>query len=144
MSGKYQDYRKNISGVSAQGEGQPSEVWRDGLYSVTFFVEGGSEENSSDALAVLRDGAILGSDKFGGVFEGRLVGKSSGNGVGFSLRVRIPAGGVLVTGRRIGAQEAILDVVGELAHTEEVLEGFCEIEGERLVVIFRYIGLLPH
>lgn len=143
MTEETRENGKASGGVSVKETRSRSEIWRDGLYSVRFFREGDDEENGGEALAVLRDGSILGSDKFGGVFEGRLVGQACGREACLSLHVRIPPGGVLVTGKRVGSEEAVLDVVGRLSQRGEVLSGICKFDGERLVVSFRYIGLLP-
>lgn len=143
MTEQTQQYLKYPGQVSMQAERGAWENFRDGLYSVKFFMQGAGEEDSGEALAILREGSILGSDKFGGVFEGRLVVGPCGRKAGVSLRVGIPPGGVVVTGKRVAGEETVLEVVGELSMTGDLLEGVCDLDGGRLVVNFRYIGVLP-
>ncbi|MBU2580333.1 MAG: hypothetical protein KJ622_01255 [Alphaproteobacteria bacterium] len=142
MAVESQDSRAKAGIYQDNGECGLLDVWRDGLYRVHFAVEGRAVEESGEALVVLREGSIFGSDKFGGVFEGQLVVRPSGRGAGLRLQVRVPPGGVLVTGKRVGFEECVVDVSGELSHEDQEFGGICELLGERLVVKFRYIGIL--
>jgi len=116
----------------------------DGLYSLEFFREGEPNGDSGQALVILRDGKLLGADDHGGVFEGQMARTKCGTGSCVALTMRIPPGGVLVAGERTGMQEAVVDVVGVVSHTEAETNAVCDLFGQKLMIRFQYIGTLPH
>lgn len=120
-----------------------SGCWKDGLYSVSFCLEGNEADDAGEALAVLRHGELVGSDKHGGVFEGFLSEAPDCEASHVRLRYRVPPGGILVTGRRQGNDEALLDVQGALSECGEGKIGVWDFAGEKLSVRVRYIGTLP-
>lgn len=100
-------------------------------------------ERQCDALALLRDGAILASDRFGGVLEGRMVSSACGRLKCALLSLRLPPGVSLVTGHMAGPGEMLVDVSGLFDRDGDDLVGICEIGGELIELRFRYIGGLP-
>ncbi len=141
---KLAGYANNLKNETSNVGSEPLTGWEDGLYSLTFVLEGGRGDEFGDALAVLRDGRLLGSDKHGGVFEGQLSTTRCGSASCLALTMRVPPGGVLVTGQHFGGKEAMLDVVGVLSHIGGEMNGVCDLFGERLAIQFRYVGDLPH
>ena len=88
-------------------------------------------------MATLRDGEILYSDQFGGVFEGR-------NGPDrVFLKLRIPPGGCLVTGYCVGGEGAVVDIRGTLIVRDSNGGGTFEVICEKVEVRFRYVGPAP-
>ncbi len=86
---------------------------------------------------------MLGSDKFGGVFEGRIIEGGLGGADRVVLKLRVPPGGCLVTGLCVGDEGAVVDVRGTLKR-----QGFCwggtfEVAQERVDVSFHFVGPLP-
>lgn len=121
-----------------------SDSWQDGLYSVAFIQEGQPDESDGRTLAILREGKLLGSDEHGGVFEGLFAATLCGSAACIAVTLRVPAGGVLITGDRSGCEEAVVDIVGVLLKTGSDLQGICDICGHQMAVRFRYVGSLPH
>lgn len=118
--------------------------WENGLYALRFTLEGHEEQEDGEALVVLRDGIVLGSDRYGGVFEGQIAVTGCGTFSCLAMTLLVPPGGVLVTGHRGGEDEAAVDVVGVLSNTAGKMSGVCDVLGERLAVQFRYVGMLPN
>jgi hypothetical protein len=134
-----------VSNGSVDGETGDFDVkWRDGLYSIEYNCTGAEGESCGGALAILRKGVILGSDKFGGVFEGRLASRGDGERALLLLRLRVPPGGRLMTGHQVGAEETEFDLSGFLEDKGPEVIGTCVLEGVRLELRFRFIGDLPH
>ena len=77
--------RNNPKNVAARS--RPSRNWGNGVYAIQYFREDVFVDAEGKALAILRDGEILGSDQFGGVFEGRIVkgGANSADRVFFEI-----------------------------------------------------------
>ncbi|MBU1209861.1 MAG: hypothetical protein KJ587_01130 [Alphaproteobacteria bacterium] len=129
--------------VRLDDSGEDQNCWQDGLYSVTYLDEGESDSRRSSTLAVLREGTIFGSDEHGGVFEGLFATTRCGSAACVVLRLRVPPGGVLLTGERVGTAEAVVDVVGVLSGKGGELKGVCEIRGHWMGMRLRYVGRLP-
>jgi hypothetical protein len=92
---------------------------------------------------MLRDGKILGSDRWGGVFEGRYSFDASSGRHAVDVRFRVPAGGSLVTSIAPCVDGEWIDVATEL--TELDGRGVFEvpIQGEQVHFELDYRGLLP-
>lgn len=95
-------------------------------------------------MAVLRDGAIVGSDKYGGVFEGQIVSTKCGTFDCVLLTMRVPPGGRLVNGCQVGAAEALVDVSGVLGDGPSEFCGTCDVLGSCVGIRFRFVGALPY
>ena len=116
----------------------------DGLYAIQYFLPAQSIETGRAALAILREGHILGSDKFGGVFEGRLFPDSDGGAEWVVLKLRVPPGGCLVTGLCVGGDGAQLELRGNLHRSRSGWRGALDVAGETVEVRFQFVGALPH
>lgn len=117
---------------------------RNGLYELCYRPRGdGGEALSYGGLAVVRDGTILGSDRFGGVFTGRYEFDLTERANRVMVRLSLPPFGELVTGQRIGANGAAIDVEGVVGDVETVSRTTVEIEGELVDVDVTFIGSLP-
>lgn len=115
----------------------------DGLYAIQYFHLAQSIEAGRGALAILREGHILGSDKLGGVFEGRLF---LGGDCGVDqvvLNLRVPPGGCLVTGLCVGGAGAQLEMRGKLHRSRSGWCGTLDVAGETVEVRFHFVGALP-
>ncbi|KUO60337.1 MAG: hypothetical protein APF80_07205 [Alphaproteobacteria bacterium BRH_c36] len=130
--------------VRLVGSSEDRNYWQDGLYSVTYLHEGEIDSRRSRTLAVLREGTIVGSDEHGGVFEGLFATTRCGSAAYVVLKLRVPPGGVLVTGERVGETEAVVEVAGVLSNRNGELQGVCDIRGHWMGMRFRYVGRLPH
>lgn len=117
--------------------------WRDGLFAIEFYKGDVFLGRQREALAVLRDGVVLGSDNVGGMVEGRLVSSGCGGVQCALLLYRLPPGVALVTGLKAVAEEAVVDVSGLFHGEGDDLVGRCEIGGDEVEIRFRYMGPLP-
>ena len=122
---------------------EPSGNWRDGLFAIEFYKEGVFLGRQREALAVLRDGVVLGSDHDGGIVEGRMVSSACGGVHCALLLYTLPPGVPLVTGAGVGVREAIVDVAGIFRRDGTDLVGECRIGSDMVEVRFRYVGELP-
>lgn len=115
----------------------------DGIYEIGYSAEDGGEHYSDTALATLVGGRILGSDRWGGVFEGSYeCGSGEANGK-VRVQMRVPADGVLVTGFAAGGEGVSLDIAGYLKTTDAEPVAVVEVSGVPLSLRLRYIGPLP-
>lgn len=117
--------------------------WKDGLYAIEYFLDGQFLGRQCEALAVLRDGAVLASDEMGGVLEGRLVTSACGSVHCALFMLRLPPGVFALAGLAAGPRELVVDVSGFFDKSGDDLCGRIEVEGLLLEVVFRYIGSLP-
>ena len=133
--------RNNPKNVAARS--RPSRNWGNGVYAIQYFREDVFVDAVGEALAILRDGEILGSDQFGGVFEWRIV-NGGGNGPDrVFVKLRIPPGGCLVTGYCVGDEGAVVDISGTLIGRNSNGGGTFEVIVEKVEVRFRYVGPAP-
>jgi hypothetical protein len=95
------------------------------------------------ALATLRDGRILGSDPWGGVFSGscRFDAEKRLNTV--ELRLELPPDGRLITGFSAGPAGASLDIVCAFEGTAPKIATMVEVAGAPVRVELTYLGPLP-
>lgn len=84
----------------------------DGLYAISYSSSCDGETFSGTALAVMRDGEILGSDRAGGLFTGSYQLDGDDESCKVRLRIDIPPEGMLVNGFKAGPQGCICDVSG--------------------------------
>jgi hypothetical protein len=123
----------------------------DGLYGLT--IQRGRRPPrkpaaSAEALAVLRNGTILGSGPWGGLFSGTYaVDAMTGQDV-FKLQIDVPPNGTLVNGFTAGPGGASFDVVAAFdqaskSHRAKARRAKIEIAGKPLHVAIDFIGPIP-
>lgn len=116
---------------------------QDGVYGLLCrSVEDASAE-SARGLAVLRDGRILGSDRWGGVFAGTYAYDHGEGRARIALEVDVPPGGELVTGYAPGASGARLGIAAELVPSDSILRTTVEVAGGALEIELAYLGPVP-
>ena len=123
-------------------------MFDNGIYQLTFESTAGREpeglaiDNSAEALAVLRNGTILGSDCWGGVFSGsyEFDGSLSQNKV--RLRVELPPESELITGLASGPEGATIDIAAALGPSGSV-KSIVEIGGCPVAIGWSFLGPLP-
>jgi len=116
---------------------------KDGLYGLQYLArhEGGADGGS--ALAVLRDGKILGSDPWGGVFVGSCEFDPKARLNKVRLRFDVPPDGTLITGFSAGPSGAVLDIVGAVQNPAANAATVVEVAGAPVRVELTYLGPLP-
>lgn len=116
----------------------------EGLYSVDYKLAGAPEGmHRGEALAALRHGKVLGSDRWGGLFGGsyefnRALGRSR-----VHIELQLPPDGVLVTGFSAGASGAVIAIDAEIDVAGTVSTTTIDVEGQPVEVRFAYVGPLP-
>ncbi len=101
-----------------------------------------SARHVGEALAVLRDGIILGSDPHGGVFRGRYRYDPACDEAVVEVQLAIPPNGVLLTGLEVGPEGAFVDVSGRFRPGRPVSSAVLDIAGAPVAVELRFMGPL--
>lgn len=120
----------------------------EGLYNVEYRSPEqfglGPTAASGSALAVLRNGKILGSDRWGAVFMGSYEFDPVSETNAVHLRLHIPPEGELITGFAAGPEGAIIEVAGQFERAAPVSRTVADIAGQPLEVTMTYLGALPN
>jgi hypothetical protein len=113
----------------------------DGVYGLRYTAV--SDGVGGDALAVLRDGKVLGSDPCGGVFVGSCEFDAAAGVSRVRLRFDVPPEGALVTGFAAGPSGAVLDIEGAVAQPDPEAATIVVVAGAQVAVHLTYLGPLP-
>ena len=95
------------------------------------------------ALATLRKGRILGSDPWGGVFQGSCQFDAARRVNTVRLRLDVPPDGKLITGFSAGPAGASLDIVGAFERAAPKTATVVEVGGAAVRVELTYLRPLP-
>lgn len=117
---------------------------REGIYSLDYTGEHMGERGSDSALAMLRNGRILGSDRFGVVFAGCLEADAAQGRNTVRLHLQVPPEGVLVNGFTAGPAGALVEIVAALEETMTGDTGCVEVAGRPVEIRLTYLGPLPN
>lgn len=116
----------------------------DGVYELTYVGLDNGEQGFANGLAVLRNGRILGSDRLGSVFTGSYMFDPKRRTNVVCVRLRVPDGGVLVTGFAAGADGATLDIHGTFERAAPTSASTVDVVGQPIDVHLTYLGACPH
>ncbi|MDX2290376.1 MAG: hypothetical protein NW217_16345 [Hyphomicrobiaceae bacterium] len=131
---------ERLAGELARIKGR-KKMFDEGLYSLSYGAQGLEDRDS--ALAVLRNGKILGSDRLGGVFSGSYEFDESAEVNRMHVRLQVPPCGTLVTGYAVGPQGAVIDIVGAFERAAPVARTTVDVLGAPVDVQLTYLGALP-
>lgn len=112
----------------------------DGVYDLRYRAACGGETGGGSA--VLREGRILGSDPWGGLFEGSCEFDPEARLDKVRLQFTVPPEGTLITGFSAGPEGAVVDIVGAVAREAQVSTAIVEVAGAPVSVELTYIGPL--
>lgn len=98
----------------------------------------------AEALAILRNGKILGSDRWGGVFSGTYFFDPLSGCNRVQVRLELPPEGELFTGFAAGNEGASLEIVAAFDRAETIVVTTVDIAGHPVDVELAYIGPLPN
>ena len=118
-------------------------MFRDGIYRIAYSSGLQPERVDDEALVIVRDGQIMGSDPHGGVYLGTTSIHPHAGAAVFSLRAEVPPEGVLVTGFTAGSEGASLTVSGTIDPQAKNQHATVNIGGENVVIEVTYLGPLP-
>lgn len=113
---------------------------KNGLYDLRFQTTA-TEQDHGNALAILRNGKVLGSDPWGGVFAGSCEFDAGAGQTKVRVRLDIPPDGSLITGFCAGPEGAVLDIVG--AFEQATPETVVTVAGAEVKLALTYLGPLP-
>ncbi len=116
----------------------------EGLYGLSYCGREGRPPDSDEALAVLRNGKILGSDRGGGVFSGSYEFDPVRKTNRVHVRLSVPPDGTLVTGYAAGREGAVLDINGAFERAAPVSTLVVEAAGQPITVQLTYLSPLPN
>jgi hypothetical protein len=115
----------------------------EGLYGLRYRSADQAEPDRGEGLAVLRDGKILGSDRWGGVFAGTCEYDAKRDSLRVRARLELPPDSVLITGFRAGPGGATLDVVGVVESASASPAALVDVGGQPIAVELTFLGPLP-
>ena len=119
-------------------------MMEEGIYSLSYRGDTPGEDERDDALAVLRDGQILGSDRWGGLFTGSYEFDPIRQRGTVRVNLHVPPGGILVNGYVAGPDGSSVDLVATLEPPAPVSLTTVELNGRPLRLELTYIGPLPN
>jgi hypothetical protein len=115
-----------------------------GLYDLRFSAVHEGMSDAGTGLAMLRDGRILGSDPWGGVFVGSCEFDPADRINTVRLRFEVPPDGKLITGFDAGSDGAVFDIVGTLPADASHATTVVDVAGAPVNVELSYLGPLPN
>lgn len=115
-----------------------------GIYGLYFTAAHASAAEAAEALAVLRDGKVLGSDPWGGVFAGSCEFDPANSVNKVKLQFDVPPEGTLVTGFSAGPDGALLEIAGTVQRAGPQMSTVVEVAGALVNVQLTYLGPLPN
>jgi hypothetical protein len=119
---------------------------REGIYALGYRpADTGSATSGpwGEALVALRNGRILGSDRWGGVIDGELVGEPAEGGCKVAVRLLLPPDGELITGATTGPCGAVMEVACAFDRTCVTALPSIDLGGRRVELKLSFIGPLP-
>lgn len=131
----------NLDYLPTLTEGQRL-MFRNGVYKVCYRSPLDEPGFHDHALAVMRDGKIIGSDRMGGVFTGEeRCAPRAGDSV--SVKFTVPPGGELITGFVAGPKGANVKIKTPLDPEKLAQFAVIDVAGEPVEVEVIYLGPLP-
>lgn len=121
-----------------------SKMMDEGIYGLEYRAEFMGEAETGSALAALRNGKILGSDRWGGVFVGSYDYDPVSERNSVHLRLSVPPEGRLITGFSAGPEGAAIDIVGSFERAAPVTTAVAKVAGHPVEVTMKYLGPLPN
>lgn len=125
------------------------DLFHEGIYALTFkgYPEPSgsvaSDADDGEALAILRNGTILGSDRFGGLFTGTYEFDASTGQNTFRVRIDVPPQGELITGFTAGYKGATFDIVAAFDPTSARAATTIRVAGQPVNVELAFLGVVP-
>lgn len=116
----------------------------EGVYALSYRGANRGLRTEGEAIAILRNGTIVGSDRAGAIFRGTYVFDRFRNANRVHIRLSVPPAGMLVNGHTAGADGAAIDVVGEFRRKPSDAAIVLEVAGRPVQIHLNYLGPLPN
>ncbi|MEQ1717390.1 MAG: helix-turn-helix domain-containing protein [Hyphomicrobium sp.] len=114
------------------------------VYRISYHGTAAGDVETDQALAVLRNGKILGSDRYGGVFMGSYKFDRAKSLNVVQLRMDVPPEGTLVNGYAAGPKGAHLDISCTIGRAQPVSKATVMVGGQPVGIELTYLGPLPN
>ncbi len=101
------------------------------------------EAGPVEALAILRDGKILGSDRCGGLFSGTCEFDPVAGLISIKIRVDVPPDAQLITGFAGGPTGATIHISAAVEAATKTASTTVDVAGQPVDVAFAFLGPLP-
>ena len=118
-------------------------MFDEGLYALRYIHSNDNQRETGGALAVLRSGKILGSDRWGGVFTGSYDFDAATETNTMHVRLSVPPNGELITGHEAGSEGTTIDIVGTFERAAPLSSSTVDVAGQPVDVELTYLGPLP-
>ena len=118
-------------------------MFDEGLYALRYTHAEKDQHETGSALAVLRSGKILGSDRWGGVFSGSYEFEPATETNTMHVRLSVPPDGELITGHQAGPEGATIDIVGTFVRATPLSTATVDVAGNPVDIELTYLGPLP-
>ena len=115
----------------------------DGIYELLYRSEREPGSTAETLLMVLREGNLLGSDRWGGVFLGRYEFDGKRRKQCINVRLQVPPGGTLITDNEPHADGCVVDIAFELDAGFQRAAGVVDLAGKPVMIELLYIGSVP-
>lgn len=118
---------------------------RDGLYELFYRAEADPDSGYDTLLLALRNGNVLGSDRWGGVFTGRCEFDALTHQHRINVRLLVPPGGMLVTDHAPRTMGDQIEVAVTLGASREISAGcgLVDVGGQQVRVELQFKGPVP-
>jgi hypothetical protein len=131
--------QSHFSAKEARGK-----MFAEGIYRIHYHGQAGADDDVDWALAVLRDGQIMGSDKHGGVFIGSYaLDRETGLDI-VKLHLEVPPDGMLVTGLSGGSIGTVVAIAAVFEPGQKPAQAIINIEGQPIEIELDFVGPLPN
>jgi transcriptional regulator with XRE-family HTH domain len=116
----------------------------EGLYGLRYHAPDQVSDATGDGLAVLCAGKIIGTDRWGGIFNGRYDFDPIRQLNTLQVNVRVPPHGHLITGLVAGETGSAVTITAKLKRPNPAASAIADVYGQPVEVTLTYLGPLPN
>ena len=116
----------------------------EGIYRIAYHGKANGEAETDHALAVLRNGKILGSDRHGGLFTGSYEFEAARDLNIVHLRIEVPPFGTLVNGFAADENGAVFNISCKFERPAPIANTTMHIVGRPIDIALSYVSPLPN
>lgn len=116
---------------------------KDGVYELFYSCDDGGGRGADSLLLVMRQGRLIGADRWGGLVTGRCEFDRPSRRHRFLVELDVPRDGILVTGAPAPCAKQSIELVADLSGAPYNATGMVELFGERISLELLYRGPVP-
>lgn len=114
----------------------------DGVYELFYSCDSAQAGASDSLLILVRDGRLIGADRWGGLITGHHILDEETGGHRFVVELDVPANGILVTGAQPPAAKRTIELVADLSGAPYNARGRIDLFGAPVSLELVYRGPL--